>query len=61
MKPTPYGRSLAIRPHEAIPDTATVQARIERRLADRLRVSDPVAAAVAGLAGIGPQAREARQ
>ncbi|SFM62466.1 hypothetical protein [Methylobacterium pseudosasicola] len=60
MKPKPYSRSLAIRPHEAIPDTATVQARIERRLADRCRVSDPVAAVLANLAGIGPEIREAR-
>jgi hypothetical protein len=60
MKPKTYSRSLAIRPHETIPDTATVQARIERRLADQCRVSGPVAAVLANLAGIGPQMREAR-
>lgn len=60
MKTKAYSRSLAIRPHEGIPDAAAVQARIERRLADRYRVSDPVAAVLASLAGIGPQMREAR-
>lgn len=60
MKTKTYSRSLAIRPHEAIPDTAAVQARIERRLADQFNMSGPVAAVVASLAGIGPQTREAR-
>ena len=60
MPPKTHTRSLALRPHEAVPDTAAVQARIERRLADRCRVSDPVAAVLASLAGIGPQMREAR-
>lgn len=60
MKPRTYSRSVTLRPHEAVPDTATVQARIERRLADRCRVSDPVAAVLASLAGIGPHVREAR-
>lgn len=60
MKPKTYSRSIALRPHEPVPDTAAVQARIERRLADRCRVSDPVAAVLASLAGIGPEIREAR-
>jgi hypothetical protein len=60
VKPKSYSRSIAIRPHEAIPDTAAIQARIERRLAERCRVSDPAAAVLATLAGIGPDIREAR-
>lgn len=60
MKNKTYSRSLTLRPHEAVPDAAAVQARIERRLAERCRVSDPVAAVLASLAGIGPQMREAR-
>ncbi|QGY03577.1 hypothetical protein MMSR116_18045 [Methylobacterium mesophilicum SR1.6/6] len=60
MKPKTYSRSIAIRPHEAIPDTAAMQARLEQRLAQRWGVSLPVAAVLTGLAGIGPQVREAR-
>ena len=60
MKSKTNSRSIAIRPTEAVPDTAAVQAAIERRLADRFRVSDPLAAVFASLAGIGPQMREAR-
>lgn len=53
-------RSLAIRPTEAIPDTAALQARAEHRLAQRWGVSLSVATTLASLAGIGPQMREAR-
>jgi hypothetical protein len=60
VKSKTYSPPIVFRPHEATPDTAAVQARIERRLADRFGMSDPVAAVVAALAGIGPIAREAR-
>ena len=59
MKPRIH-RPITLRPHEAVPDAAAVQARIERRLADQCRVSGSVAAVLATLAGIGPQIREAR-
>lgn len=60
MKSKTYSRSVAIRPTEAIPDTAAMQARVNERLARRWGVSVPVAAVLSGLAGIGPQMREAR-
>ncbi len=53
-------RPIAIIATTPIPDTAAVQAAIERRLADRFRVSDPLAAVFASLAGVGPEIREAR-
>lgn len=58
--PKTYSRSITIRPHEAIPDAAAMQARLEQRMAQRWGVSLPVAAVLAGLAGIGPQVRETR-
>ncbi|MCJ2063248.1 hypothetical protein MKK63_11055 [Methylobacterium sp. J-088] len=60
MKTKTHSRSITIRPTEAVPDAAATQARIERRLAERCRVSDAVAGVLAGLAGYGPQMREAR-
>ncbi|WP_267428230.1 hypothetical protein [Methylobacterium sp. GC_Met_2] len=60
MKSKTNTRSIAIRPTEAIPDPAALQAGVEQRLAYRYGVSLPVAALLSGLAGIGPQAREAR-
>ncbi|WP_267427197.1 hypothetical protein [Methylobacterium sp. GC_Met_2] len=60
MKRKTHIRPITLRPHEAVPDAAAVQDRIERRLADRYRVSDAVAGVLAGLAGYGPQMREAR-
>lgn len=53
-------KSLTIRPTEAIPDTAALQARAERRIAQRWGVSLSVAAVLTSLAGIGPQMRDAR-
>lgn len=60
MKPKTYSRSLAIRPTEAVPDPAALQARAEQHIAHRWGVSLPVAAVLAALAGVGPQMREAR-
>ena len=60
MKPKTYSRSIALRPTEAIPDAAALQARAENRLAQRWGVSLPVATVLANLAGVGPQMREAR-
>lgn len=60
MKSQSYSRSLAIRPTEAMPDTAAIQSHLNERLAHRWGVSVPVAAVLSGLAGIGPQVREAR-
>lgn len=60
MKPKIKTRSIAIRPTEAIPDAAALQARAEQSIAHRCGVSLPVAAVLSGLAGIGPQMREAR-
>ena len=61
MKSKTNTRSIATRPTEAVPDAPAVQAAIERRLADKCRVSLAMAAVYSGLAGIGPQAREARR
>ena len=60
MKRKTTHRPLTVIATEPVPDTAAVQAAIERRLAGRLRVSDHVAAVFASLAGIGPEIREAR-
>ena len=60
MKSNTYSNPIAIRPTEAIPDAAAMQARVNERLAYRYGVSLPVAAVLSSLAGIGPQAREAR-
>ena len=61
MKSKPSTKAIAVLPSEALPDHALLQAEVNQRLAYHLRLSLPVAAVVAGLAGIGPQAREARQ
>ncbi|MCJ2093955.1 MULTISPECIES: hypothetical protein [unclassified Methylobacterium] len=61
MKSKTNNRSIAIRPTEAVPDPAVLQADVEQRLAFRFGVSLPVAAVLSSLAGIGPQTREARR
>ena len=60
MKSKTNTRSIVIRPTEAIPDAAALQARAEQHIAQKWGVSLPVAAVLSGLAGIGPQMREAR-
>lgn len=60
MKPKNQNCPLTIRPTEAVPDAAALQARAEQHIAQKWGVSLPVAAVLSGLAGIGPLTREAR-